>query len=603
MMKIILFLSLFTSGFLYSQLVEFGVGIRGNFNILSGNENYVLPTQDAYGDTVYLRFNQHKMSVSYNIPVFVRYKGRKGFWGEFSLTREKLIATGTGFSNYSDSYLMNYSQNQMLQDYSQDPLLQQAYPIFNDFYTDYSSQYFSRAKESWKEDLEYVEETQYNNIAITCGYTFLRTKKFRPFIMAGLEWNAKSYKNNFQSLKYRSSQVDDFYSVYQSLPQLKNHIFYLNFGAGLEMFDMHIGLHIRQSLGNIRSVVGIGSIPQDDYYKYISSVSVYLKYSLFKFNIRSREDREKLKKEELKVLGDYTEKNKIIKLTTGAEVSVFSNVNSPFENSDYSDSVPVANSGFYLYENIRIENQRIESGSNAIGDFTTDTAFTTIGLGNIKQINMFPNLRFNMEIEPIKYVSFEIGLAYQYSAYDTEARLIKSYYDWEAQADQNKQYHTVFRQTFNRIALSARINLKYDVAPDFFIGINGGFNFNYSIVSKHKFEYPGFNADPLLFEFDKYFVRDDNSKDWNQENGNGDPNDRYTYEKYDENLGTYTPIPSSDLMNGFKGKFWTTWTVGIDFYYDKLRISPFVEGRVTDLNFLYQDFLRLGVGFYFYLRK
>ncbi len=613
MVKRLLLITLLLSTFSFGQRIELGIGAKGNFNWIKGYDDFLTGTIDTYGDTLFMNFNETKVKFSYSIPIFMRFRTNFGLWAELNFTTEKLHAVVSGTANYSNYYLEEGAYYEMQDDYFNDSNLGQMFPTFEDFENVMAKQYFSREKEYWQEQLSYEEVTQYNNVALNLGYTFLRTKKFRPFALLGFEWNSRTNKNHYQSLDYNSYFIEDYSQIYRKIPRLNSHLFFINIGGGIELYNMQLGFNLRQSVGyaqefEFKDEVDEATNPYSELYKNLTSVSFFLKYSLFNFNLRNSEDRKKLKEEDLKVLGDFKEKNRVIKLSLSAGVPIFTNVNSLYDqtfNPDtlFVDSDPNLNP-MYFTENVWIQHYRTEYGVNSVGDFDTVNTHTLIGLGRVKRISIFPKISFGMEVEPIKYFSYETNIGYQFIEYDTEAKLYNFGFDWEQSGQPYQTLRsTVLRQTMHTISIGQKINLKYDVTPELFIGINGGINLNFTAPGKFKFEEPGYNAHPLFEEFDKFIFRGDTSKNWNNAYGGGNPDEAYVYNYWDQEAGNFVDVPKDEVMTIDQGRFWMTWTAGIDFYFDRLRISPYVEGRILDQNFLYRDFFSGGIAFTFYLRK
>jgi hypothetical protein len=612
MVKRLLLITLLFSSFSFSQTFELGFGAKGNFNWLKGNEEFLTGTFDSYGDTVYFNFNRTKMDFSYSIPIFLRFRTNFGFWTELSFATETMRATISGTSNYSQNYLQFYTEQEMIDDYNnQSNNLQTIYPTYNDFYNNEFGSYYNRESDYWEEKVSYREITQYNNVTVNFGYTFLRTKKIRPFALLGFEWNSRANKNHYQELNYKTFWVTDYSTIYRKLPRLNSHLFFLNIGAGIEMHNLQLGMHLKQSLGyaqeyEFKDEIDEEANPYSDLYKNITSFSFYLKYSLFNFNVRSSADRKKLKDDELKVLGDFKEKSKICRISLGVSVPFYTNINSFYDQTYNPDTIyqSANNPNMVMDENVVISNFREESGIVSGGNFETRNTATHIGLGRIKRINQFPKLDFVLEIEPVKYFSYEASIGYQYAEYDTEAKVLHFGYDWQDQEDIETLESTVLRQNINTISIGQKLNVKYDVTPELFIGINGGVMFNFFIPGKYKFQNPGYNNDPLFEEFDKYYVRGDSSKNWNNTiDGAGDPSNSYYFRSYNPDSQLLEDIGRDEVMTPQQGRFWMSWTAGIDFYYDRLKVSPYVGGKIIDMNFLYRDFFNVGIGFFFYLRK
>ncbi|MEZ4938006.1 MAG: hypothetical protein R2799_10495 [Crocinitomicaceae bacterium] len=601
MVKRLLLFVLLTSTLAIGQRFELGIGLKGNFNWLKGNDEFLTGTIDKDGDTLFMNFDETKINFSYSIPIFVRFRTKFGFWSELNFTTEKLNSVVSGTANYGA-----YSLDQWTQSY-----LESDFP--NGYTQDIYDQYYLRTQEYFKEQVSYEEVTQYNNIALNFGYTFLRTKKFRPYALLGFEWNSRTNKNHYQSLEFESYYVENYSTIYRKLPRLNSHLFFINIGGGIELYNMQLGFNLRQSVGyaqeyEFKDEVDEATNPYSELYKNITSISFFLKYSLFNFNIKSSEDRKKLKNEELKVLGDFKEKNKLVRLSLGGHVPIYTNVNSLYDQTYPKDQLYVAShpnlDTVYVDENVWIEHYRTEYNANASGGIDTLYSHTFIGLGRVKRISIFPKISFGVEIEPVKYFSYEASLNYQYTEYDTEAKVYEFGYNWAQNAQPYQTLRsTVLRQTLHTISIGQKVNVKYDVSPDVFIGINGGIYLNFIAPGKFRFKEPGYNADPLFEEFDKFIFRGDTSKNWNYAYGGGNPDEAYFYNYWDGESGSFKEVPTNEVMTLDKGRFWMTWTAGFDVYFDRLRISPYVEGKIIDMNFLYRDYFSAGIGFTFYLRK
>lgn len=601
MVKRILIITILCSTSLFAQRIELGIGGKGNFNWVQGNEDFYTSVIDTNNDTILMNFDQSKVKFSYSIPIFARFRTKFGFWGELAFTTEKLHAHVLGNANYSNHKLNGWAIDRMLNDFPSSGL------TYNEFYDIYYNQYFNSEKETWNKQIAYEEIAQFNNVSLNFGYTFLRTKKFRPFGMLGFEWNSRTNKNHYQSLDYSTSTVEDYSKIYERMPRFNSHLFFINIGGGIELHNLQLGANIRQGVGAIQEYEFDENQPNNTdakLYKNITSISLFLKYSLFNFNIRNSNDRKKLKKEDFKVLGDFKEKSKLIKLTLGAYVPVFTNVNSYYDHSETTKTHTISSdanlNSVDIAGNVWIKHDRIESGVDQNGQFTTVNPRTIIGLGRMKRISIFPKIGFGIEIAPVKYFAYETSINYQFTEFDTEASLYKLEYDWQNNVTPYQSLRTtVLRQTLHQFAIGQKINLKYDVTPDLFLGISGGVYFNFMAPGRYRFEDPGYNSDPLFESFDHYFFRGDNSKSFNEGNGN----ESYTYEYFDDSQNSFQPISDNDRMINGSGRFWMSWMASFDLYFDRLRISPFVEGRITDINFIYRDYLSGGISFLFYLRK
>ena len=604
MVKKLLFLSFFIASFAFGQRFELGIGGKGNFNWVQGNENFITSILDSNNDTILLNFDQSKAKFSYSIPIFVRFRTKFGLWAELAFTTEKLHVDVAGTANYSDTKINGLAIQNMMNDYPSSGL------TYNQFYNNYYSQYFNREKENSQQLISYEEVTQFNNISLNFGYTFLRTKKFRPFGLLGLEWNSRTNKNHYQSLKYQSPLVEDYTSIYNKMPRLNSHLVFINIGAGIELHNLQLGFNIRQNVGAVQEFEFEDNIifnNNSSLYKNITSISLFLKYNLFNFNVRSSTDRKKLKNENLKVLGDFKEKSKLIKLTLGAYVPVFTNLNSYYDHTNPTDTHTLSThpdlDPMSITDNVLISHDRTESGLDNNGQFQTENASTIIGLGRMKRISIFPKIGFGVEIEPVKYFSYETSINYQFTEFDTEARLYKLGYNWESDASPFQSIQTTaLRQTMHQFSIGQKINLKYDVSPDLYVGISGGAYFNFFAPGQFRFEDFGYNNDPLFEEFSNYVLSGDQSKNFNGAYADVSSNETYSYQYYDQSSNSFNSI-LDQTMSDSKGRFWMSWMASFDLYFDRLRISPYIEGRITDINFLYRDYLSGGISFLFYLRK
>lgn len=613
MVKKLLFITLLISSLGYGQSLELGIGAQGNLNWLKGNESFTTLTLDKapYFDTVYFRFDDTKMDVSFSIPLFLRFRTKFGLWLDLNYSTEKLTTRVSGTSNYSENYLNDYTYYSMYNAWQTDGsnLTEQ------EFYDTYYDIFYQNEKDEWEEDVSYLEITKYNNFEFNVGYTFLRTKKIRPFISLGLNWYNRVWINHYQELHYNTEWVNEYSTIYKTIPRMNSNIFLLNLGVGVELFNMQLGLKARQSVGYIQEYEFYDQLKNEagfftsDLYEHITSFSFYMKYNLFNFNLRSKEDRKKLKDDELKVLGDFKEKNKIIKLGIGIDLPIYTNINSHTDKYGWGrDSIFISDydSNMFFIEKLFLYNDKNEVQVNqGTGLLDTNNVLTIVGLGRIKRIHQLPRVSFKMEVEPIKYFSYETNINYQYAEFDTEAKYYQSSYDWDNSEESEVMRSLVLRQSFHNISLGQKLNFKYDVSPGMYVGINGGVNFNFMLPGKFKYTEMGYNDNELLEEFDKWHLRGDNSKAWNQFS----PDDFYSdYSMFTAEFDDVGDLITSDVtdenrMSTFGQRFWISWTAGLDFYYDKLKISPYVEGKISDINFMYQDYFSVGLGFTYYLRK
>ena len=520
--KLLLIIVFVISTIGFNQSLEFGIGAKGNLNWLKGDDSFSTLTLDRtpYFDTVYFNFNETKMDMSFSIPLFLRFRTKFGFWSELSYSTEKLAANVSGTSNYSNEYLTDYTYFNMQNAYNNSNINM----TLQEFYDTYFDIFYQAEEENWEEQVAYKEITKYHSLDLNLGYTFIRTKKIRPFASLGFTWNSRVHINHYQELNYETDWVNDYSNIYKKIPRMNSNLFFITVGGGIEMFNLQLGAQFRQSVGEIQEwefnqYSDGSSSASSTLYNNISSFSFYLKYSLFNFNFRNKDDRNKLKNDELKVLGDFKEKNKLVKLGVGIGVPMYTNLRSYSDQYNANQDTiyqSVETPSMFLTENIFIGNYRNEIQVNpSNGQIDTQRVSTYIALGRLKRIHQLPKINFSIEIEPIKYFTYQTDIAYQYSEYDTEAKVLVIDFDWATNTQTEYMRTTVLRQSFNTISLGQKINLKYDVSPDIFIGINGGVNINFMIPGKFKFDEPGYNAHPLFEEFDRWFVRGETDKNWN----------------------------------------------------------------------------------------
>lgn len=621
MVKRLLFFICFISSFTFGQRLELGIGLQGNLNALGSDAEFTSGVLDNVGDTIFFRFTKSKMDMSLSLPVFLRYRTKFGLWMELGVSTEKMTTNITGTSNYGDDLINDFAQDEMEFAFNSydGPLSQQ------EFYDTYFDLFRAAEINNWEEQIGYTEVTKFNQVSFNLGYTLLRTKKIRPFVNLGFTWNSRVHQNHYQEMEYKTDWVDDYTSIYRRMPRLNSNIFFLSGGVGIEAYNLQLGVNFRTTVGYVQEY----EFPESneikttttgqDLYKNITSFGFYVKYSLFNFNLRNSEDRKKIKDEEFKVMGKFKEKSKIVRLAAAIDIPFYTNIENHFTKSlSYQDTIYMnPEETMFFTENVFLLNERVQPQVDEFGDFSEKELYTYIGLGRIKKINQIPRIRLSMEIEPVKYFSYQLDIGYQFNEFDTEAKVYEIGFGQDGSFDREQMYPTVLRQTAHFISIGNKLNVKFPVTSELYIGINGGVNINFQAIGEFKFKDPGYNASPLIESFHEYYVNDNKGSGSNYEQS-GWMNEMTpeeidavraignyslsSFEYFDSN-GDLNYVNPSQKMTSFESLTWLSWTAGVDFYYDRLKFTPYVEQRIGDINFLYQDYFSVGLGFTYYLRK
>lgn len=604
MVKSLLFsILLFCTSFTMAQKIQLGIGVTGNFNALQGYDNFRIQLQDNVGDTIFFNFRETSMNLSYSTPVYVRYQSKFGLWTSLSYATENMNTSISGTSNYSEEFLQENTEYHIQDAYAEDP----AGLTYEEYYNRYYDLYYRNEENFWEEKIAYKEESKFHRIHLDVGYSFLRTKKIKPFVSLGLIWNSRVFTNHYQELDYSTIWVDNYSTLYQKMPRLNSNIFFLNLTGGIEVFNIQLGAGVRQSIGNIQEFEHENyqvNKSESDLYKSITSFSLFLRYNLMNFNIRSAEDRKKLKKEEDKVLGDFKEKTKKLKIAVSAEIPLYTDLWTPSDYDFYSDTIfPTSNdSSMFITEDVLILNEKYITTINEAGQLDTTDLFSVIGLDRIKRISILPKINFSLMYAPWEFFSYQTSLGYQYSEFDMEGKFYQSVFDFDNYTTTDKMESFVYRSTLHTISLGQKLNFMFKVSPAVKLGFNVGANINFSIPGRFKSNKFGYNNNSLIEKFDQWYMQGTNEEEWNTPTTNQELYDDYSFVKIEDD-GSFTPIDQETGLYDFPSKFWFSWTAGIDIYYDRLKITPFIEGRVININYLYQDYISAGLGITYYLRK
>lgn len=641
-------LSLSTS--IFSQSIQLGLGAEGYLNniIFDKQGRSKSQVQDPYISQDTSRnplteynfyFENGSAPFTWRIPIFMRYTMKNGLWFQLDYSTEKIAYRFNGNGNFSEGWLVESVQlwlDELWWDYNAFGWNENniSYEQFRDLYIEDIE---DKERQFWNEPFSYKETTTLNNLGINIGYTFLRTKKIRPFISAGFTWASKKHKFHQQSLSFNSSYFSDYNEVLNEMPTINENMYLVDLKLGVEIHKIRFGISGRTTIGNIQSQSPDPSrYSSENVYKMMYSFGGFMHYSLFDFNLREAGDRKKLKDDELKVLGDFQEKKKLVKLSIGVDLPLYTNINSYYEqtNAIYGEElILTTDNGDQLSftENLLIMHQRDVIEPNSSNTAMENNYYLEIAaLGEIKKINQFPGLSFNIELEPVKWFSWETKLGYQFNEFQIEGKLYRQYDNfynewdttlndyfitWNEGASFQYMTYLVQRESFHNVSLGQRFNFKFDIVPGFQIGFSGGAKANLFLSGKFRIEPEDYNSWEIQRDFDQYWNRGENSDKWYSIN-DFDPNlyyDEYNLVTFDKPVydvdgdldfeNTFVDVPESEKMSNFTNRFNFTWMAGIDFYFERLRFNIYGEGAITDINFLYRDFFTVGLGIHYYLRK
>ncbi len=634
---------------LFSQSIQLGLGAEGNLNNVIVNPDSKSVIGTTWGDTLHFKHQSVTMPFSYKIPIFFRYKMNNGLWFELNYATENINIESTGDANHPDEVLADWVNEYLVQDlwpeydamYNGNPNYGLDTITQTEFLEQYWSAAFQKEYDFWNEKFTYLQRTSYNSLGIQIGYTFLRTKKIRPFISTGFTWSSQKHKYQLKSLSYSAdsknyTEFNNYYDLLQEMPELNHNLFFVSLNLGMEIHKMRFGISARTTINSLeQSKFEIERLTQDQTLKMMWSLGAYANFSLFDFNLRDAGDRKKLKDDELKVLGDYKEKKKKIKLSVGLDLPFYTDISNHFEqtNPDSASLSWYTNEGeeWPIIENVWIYHQKAVLEPDEVNSTIEDNAYSEIiALGNIKMIRQFPQLSFNMEYEPVDWFSMETKIGYQFNEIHTQGRYIFqkiSYFElydslgnfegWDYYSDESMR-PIVFRETFHNISIAERLNFKFTVVPGFMIGFSGGAKANLFLPGKFRIDEVNYNNIDLLSDFNDYWTNGNNDKNWvdYEDYTNGMYYDDYNFFYFDEmviqsdQLGdyidfeqTFNDVGEDQRMSNFKNKINFTWMAGIDFYFERLRFNIYTEGAITDINFLYRDYLSVGMGIHYYIRK
>ncbi|MEZ4938008.1 MAG: hypothetical protein R2799_10505 [Crocinitomicaceae bacterium] len=649
--KLLAATTLFFTFFSTAQNIQLGLGAEGYINgvITNNNQSEVGFTNgyntylDQFGfdslvpiiDTMFLTHNKFTAPFSFRVPIFVRYKMKNGMWFQLDYATENLTFKSSGDLNYSDEWISNstlyYMSNYLWPHY--DTTYNYNGIDSTQFMEDFYDVSFEKEKNYWKEGFAYKEMVSVNSLGFQFGYTFLRTKKIRPFLSIGFTWSSRKYKYSLQSLSSTNYYGNNEYTFVNELPEINQNLFFTNLTLGVEIHKIRFGLAGRININSLEDPYrNVERLSTNQILKTMYSFGGFMNFSLFDFNLRDAGDRKKLKDDEMKVLGDYVENKKKIKLSFGLDLPLYTNISNQYEQfgSYESELYWETNQGeqWGLAENVWIWHQKYVIEPDEANVSMEENEYNEIlALGGIKMIKQFPGISFNMEYEPVSWFSWETKIGYQYNEYHTQGRFISQKVNWYFINDTSGGYWDyystetmspiVLRETFHNLSLGQRFNFKFNVVPGFQIGFSGGAKANFFIPGTFVIEPNEYNDDPILPEFDSYWTRGTGNygEKWKdiEDYSIGDTYDEYNFVYFDEvaydqngdlDLGsTFKNVGDDERMAHFKNKINFTWMAGIDFYFERLRFNLYTEGAITDINFLYRDYLSVGLGIYYYLRK
>jgi hypothetical protein len=612
-----------------AQNFEIGIGLSHDVNRMNLNKKFYHYHFDRDFDTLQITFNQIRMENSISFPIFLRYRFRNGFFGEFSFETKRMTIDLEGSSTYNDATLHEFTENNL-----EDTYINYSGTLsYDEFYNYYYSSFFNNQWQMWREELSLTENFSVHYLQFNGGYTFSQTNEYRPYITFGLGFFQENHKSSYKKLEYTNSWSDNNYLLYRKMPEFTNIAFLANIGVGVDIYKIRLfaSLHFTgqssflSKAPNPRNDPANENRPFASKYPYQSFTQLRLGGSMTIIDAEKKDKllKDKLNKSELISLGEYKENLRKINLIAGVNLPKFTQLKSFYDTksvktSFFSERRPVGytvigpdtvlNAYNYLefYEfrdtvNFNGENDMmvyLESNSmEEISRVHKTPDFYLGGIFNVnKNIYLETRLRYYyVEIDQIMARESRPGILYS-TMYDQEGNATTTFlnwlfYDYSTEA-------AILRNTYNNIGLSQNVHYRYKAKQFFDFGGHFGFNLNYWLPGKFKKERNGYNSG----KYDEYFYNYWHSGVYNQ-----DIDMEYYYltdlykwfEGAKDDYQTYLDDVKHVSLNRFNGSL----NGGVDFYFDQFRISLTCEIGMGNPTFFYRNYASFGFGLAYYLLK
>ena len=342
-----------------SQKFELGVGVAYEYSNIKLNELFYHNHFDVFNDTLQTTFDQVRMNNSIAIPVFFRYRFKKGFFAELSIETKNMQIDLEGSSTYSDGTLHEFTKNQLVDAFNN----YTGTMDFQSFYDFYYNSFFLNEKEFWRQELSLTQVFSMHFIQLNGGYTFLQTNKFKPYLTFGIGLLQENHKTSYKKLNYENYWSDNDYLLYRKMPEFTNSTLTGNIGFGVDLYKMRLfgSFHFTGQASFLSKAPNSRNDPVNDN-RVFASKYPYQSMSQFRLGAtvnlldNERKDKilkEKLKKVELINLGEYQENIRKFNLILGVNVPKYTQLYSHFDNnalkiSFFSELMPF---GYDVIEN------------------------------------------------------------------------------------------------------------------------------------------------------------------------------------------------------------------------------------------------------------
>jgi hypothetical protein len=359
----------------YAQELNFGLDLRANSNFVHSFNNkssYAQQVQvsirDPYLiqepsfnfgflndelDTVYVFFNETRLVNNIEFPIYGKFISKGGwmFGLSFSVAKYKLEFDGQlsrsgyyflnelgGFDDFVSNYGGSFDSTAI--DNDPNHLYNDTTAYLGYFNSAVANNPYSQAK------TVYREEFKFNSLYVFAGYRFLNHKLIRPYftIGAGLITSSKTFSRQYFDIQTANSAVTtkkDLSLLSADIPAYSNIAIGTKLDIGLDLYRYHLGISgsfafnmrsdVYQSTGDIleEQLPGLGN----------GAISLFLGVDLFTLDLRSKNLRNEIFKDEFSSLGSSLNKNRSFEFAVHVEAPVMSRMTNynDFSFINYTD--------------------------------------------------------------------------------------------------------------------------------------------------------------------------------------------------------------------------------------------------------------------------
>jgi hypothetical protein len=622
-------LLLIVTNSIFAQKFEMGIGFSHDFNRMKLDDRFYHNHFDRDFDTLQITFNQIQMTNSISLPIFFRYRFKKGFFAELSVESKRMSLEVEGSSTYNDATLHEFTKYELSNAYSS----YTGSMNFEEFYNFYFNSFFNNEREFWREDLTLRENFSVHYVQFNGGYTFSQINEYRPFLSFGIGFFQENHKGSYKKLDYDNYWSDNNYFLYRKMPVFTNTAVLLNFGAGVDFYKMRLfaSFHFTGNYSFLSKAPDSRNDPINDErlfenkYPYKSFTQFRLGGTLNIIDTEKKDKllKDKLQKAELISLGEYQEELRKFNFIIGTNLPKFTEIKSFYDKNSsstsfFSERTPIGSTiigsdtisnafnylEFYEYRDTINQNGdndvMIYMESNSMKEITRVNKTPDFYFGGIYNLNknfyLETSLRYyHIEIDQLMERESRPGIL-ESDFYDANGNVTDTFLDWLF-LDYNTDA-AIMRNSYHNIGITQNIYYKYKARQFFDIGGHFGVSLNYWLPGKFKKERNGYNNG----KYDEFFYNF-----WHHDVYDDDIDIEYFYltdlykwfEGEIDDYETYLDFNNHTFLNRFNA----TFNAGVDFYFERVRLSLNGEFGIGNPTFFYNNYMSVGFGLAYLLNR